>query len=259
MSIQIKNDNVLISDINSLQQTIGGGALATSAQTLIGAINENYATINNNYTTLNTKFNDYLPLTGGTLTGSLSTGGADIILGTSSTTSDDSGDIVFRYGNGSEKSRIWTANEYTTIMGPNYRVYDTSGTQLYSGRLQIEGNYTYNNAWNISSSSGELTTSLSIATHGRPVLILFSWDMQGTAAGHWCTGAVYRGSTHLKSRTVVSASGSYNANGVITYLDVVSAGSYTYTFKLKGGSGTIQYNESNLYGNEQPTLCVFEI
>lgn len=72
MSIQIKNDNVLISDINSLQQTIGGGALATSAQTLIGAINENYATINNNYTTLDTKFNSYLPLTGGTMTGPLS-------------------------------------------------------------------------------------------------------------------------------------------------------------------------------------------
>lgn len=57
MSIQIKNDNVLISDINSLQQTIGGGSLATSAQTLIGAINEIH--------------DGYLPLTGGTITGQL--------------------------------------------------------------------------------------------------------------------------------------------------------------------------------------------
>ena len=230
MAIQIKNDNVLISHIDNL----------------------------------GTK---YLPLSGGTLEGRLYVKGniylegKDLMLRTRDTTTNDSGDIVWYYGNEQEKSRIWTSDVYssTTSVSPYYRVYDETGTNLYSGRLQIEGSYAYNNAWNITSSSGELTTSLSITTHGRPVLILFSWDMQGTAAGHWCTGAVYRDSTHLKSRTVVSAAGSYNANGVITYLDVVSAGSYTYTFKLKSGNGTIQYNESNLYGNEQPVLCIFEI
>lgn len=71
MSIQIKNDNVLISDINSLQQTIGGGSLATSAQTLIGGINENKNNIDTNYTTLNNKFDNYLPLIGGNLTGAV--------------------------------------------------------------------------------------------------------------------------------------------------------------------------------------------
>ena len=74
----------------------------------------------------------------------------------------------------------------------------------------------------------------------------------------WCTGAVYRGNTQLKARTTVG-NGSENQCGIITYLDVVSAGTYTYNFYLKSGSGTISYNETNLFGNEQPSICIFEI
>ena len=65
--ISIKNDNVLIGHIDNLQSQIntlstlcGGGALNTTAKTLVGGINE-----------LNTKFANYLPLTGGTLSGSI--------------------------------------------------------------------------------------------------------------------------------------------------------------------------------------------
>lgn len=64
---------------------------------------------------------------GDTLTGDL----------TLKTSTDDSPDIVFSYGNGSEKSRIWTQNVYTATAGPNYRVYNASGTALYSGTLQV--------------------------------------------------------------------------------------------------------------------------
>ena len=54
------------------------------------------------------------------------------------TTSNDSPDIVWYYANGSkEKSRIWTADTYTTAAGPYYRCYDSSGTQLYSGNLMM--------------------------------------------------------------------------------------------------------------------------
>ena len=80
-----------------------------------------------------------LPLTGGTLTGHLNLAGSDLRLGTPNSSSDDSGDIVFYYGNGAEKSRIWTSGIYTNGIGPWYRVYGFDGTLLYNGRLATVG------------------------------------------------------------------------------------------------------------------------
>lgn len=48
---------------------------------------------------------------------------------------NDTGDIVFYYANGKEKSRIWTDNTYTSKKGPNYRVYKEDGSILYTGSL----------------------------------------------------------------------------------------------------------------------------
>ena len=94
-------------------------------------------------TTILNKFNDYLPLTGGTLTGELNcTGtirlkGTDLRLETSGPNSNDSGDLVYFYGNGNEKMRIWSANEYTTKTSPNFRQYKQDGTGIYSGSLAL--------------------------------------------------------------------------------------------------------------------------
>ena len=79
----------------------------------------------------------YLPLSGGTLTGSLSTNGSDILLKTSDENSDDSGDIVWYYGNGQEKMRIWTENTYSSKLGPSFRLYKKDGTSLFNGSLSL--------------------------------------------------------------------------------------------------------------------------
>jgi hypothetical protein len=60
-------------------------------------------------------------------------------LNLSAASGNDSGDIVWKYTNGNEKSRIWTDNTYTSGIGPNYRVYNESGTALYTGRLATVG------------------------------------------------------------------------------------------------------------------------
>ena len=65
--------------------------------------------------------------------------GSDLTLGTASSNSDDSGDLVYTYGNGNEKMRIWTENEYTAGVGPLYRVNKKDGTLLYYGRLATMG------------------------------------------------------------------------------------------------------------------------
>lgn len=67
--------------------------------------------------------------------GSVSLNGNDLYLKPSSDTSNDSSDIVFTFGSGSEKSRIYMVDNPTSGVGPNYRVKNASGTTLYDGRL----------------------------------------------------------------------------------------------------------------------------
>ena len=81
--------------------------------------------------------NRYLKLTGGALTGNLTLNGTNLILNTSGSSSDDCGDILFNYGGGYEKARIWVDNTPSTLQGPNYRVYDSSGTLLGTTRLAL--------------------------------------------------------------------------------------------------------------------------
>ena len=65
-------------------------------------------------------------------TGRLQVYGGDIHLGTVDSTSNDSGDLAWFYGNGQEKSRIWMDNAPTTKLGAdlNFRAYKSDGTQL---------------------------------------------------------------------------------------------------------------------------------
>ena len=92
---------------------------------------------------MNTKLNAKLNLSGGTLTGGLTTNyqirmnGSDLVMHTPGSSSDDSGDLVWYYGNGREKMRIWSDNEFTGKIGPNFRIYKKDGTAIYSGRLVV--------------------------------------------------------------------------------------------------------------------------
>lgn len=73
---------------------------------------------------------------GGEMTGTLAMKGTDFELKTSGSSSNDSGDIVFRYGNGNEKARIWSDNTYTASSGRlNYRVYNENGIELMSSTI----------------------------------------------------------------------------------------------------------------------------
>lgn len=57
-----------------------------------------------------------------------------IFLHTNSTSSNDSGDIVWTYGDDSEKGRIWMDNDLTSSnCSFNVRSFDTSGSQLTGG------------------------------------------------------------------------------------------------------------------------------
>jgi len=91
---------------------------------------------------------------------------SNINLRTPSSSSDDSGDIVWYYGNGKEKSRLWTANDYTSKSGPQYRVYKSDGTSLYSGTLPLADGTGASGTWGISVSGNAATaTTATTATN----------------------------------------------------------------------------------------------
>lgn len=85
----------------------------------------------------------YLPTAGGAMSGAINMAGTDLNLKTPNSSSDDSGDIVWYYGNGKEKMRIWSSDTYTAVTGPKFRIYKNDGTSLYSGSLAL-GNHTHN-------------------------------------------------------------------------------------------------------------------
>ena len=79
----------------------------------------------------------YLPLSGGTMTGSIIMKGVNIYMDPADSSSNATPDIVFRYGNGSEKARIWVDDTFSSALGPQFRIYNTAGTQIVSTRLAL--------------------------------------------------------------------------------------------------------------------------
>lgn len=161
--------------------TINGSSITplTAHQSL-----DNYVTLNTNQTISGRKkFSNQVDLLG-----------TDLILQTSGSSSNDSGDIAFYYGNGKEKARIWTTNVYTTSSGPNYRVYKEDGTSLYSGRLALISeiptvtNYYWANV-KISSTSSTTTTP-TFTKWTTSDLNLVSYTTGGKDLGMKVTGSV---------------------------------------------------------------------
>ena len=70
--------------------------------------------------------------------GDIKTNGNDIILATNDSSTNHSGDILYTYGNGSKKSRIWMDDEVSSNNPrPNYESFDSSGNQVASGQLAL--------------------------------------------------------------------------------------------------------------------------
>lgn len=77
----------------------------------------------------------YVSKSGDSMSGALDMLGVDINLKTSGSSSNDSADIAWWYGNGQEKARIWTDNLPTTNTGLNYRAYDSDGLELVNTKI----------------------------------------------------------------------------------------------------------------------------
>ena len=138
----------------------GGFTSVADAKTVLGLKSAAY-TASTDYLSSSTKYAGSSSAGGPAL--SVSTAGGDVVLGTPSSSSDDSGDIVWNYGNGKEKARLWQDNTYTAKAGPTYRIYKSDGTALYNGRLPLADGTSASGTWGISI-TGNAATATKLAT-----------------------------------------------------------------------------------------------
>lgn len=134
----------IINKINALGNSLASVAFSGSYNDLINkptvAEIDDSSTANNkawSASKIGTDLGGKVSKTGDSMTGSLDLLGSELHLKTTSSSSNDSGDIVWFYGNGQEKARIWTADSPTTINDGrlNFRCYKSDGTALSSGKL----------------------------------------------------------------------------------------------------------------------------
>lgn len=114
---------------NSIQTTVELGDKQT--RTMSGTVTSSGGTASS----------AWVKKTGDTMSGDLHMQGKDIVLSTYNTNSNDSGDIVWRYGNGNEKARIWSQETISDGFQLFYRSYAENGTQIYNGFLTPSAYY----------------------------------------------------------------------------------------------------------------------
>ena len=187
------------------KQNITDNTLSTTDKTIVGAINELYSnkadtsdlatvafsgsyndlsntpnvaeiddssTANNkawSASKIGTDLGGKVSKSGDTMTGNLTLAGNELHMGTASSSSNDSGGIVWYFGNGQEKARVWTADSPTTADDGrlNFRCYKSDGTQLSSGKLATNGDL----ATKVSKSGDTMSGQLSFSNTSRNIQI----------------------------------------------------------------------------------------
>lgn len=125
---------------------------------------------------------------------------------------------------------------------------DQGALQSFSGYVP---NYAQSNASSVTkSASGDIIVSQSITTAGRPIQIIASGDANPLSAGGWVQLQLFRDGTAI-GKKVQSESSASNENVpyCLNFIDAPTAGTYTYSVKIVGGSGaSFQFGEAD--GNQ---------
>lgn len=188
-----------------------------------------------------------LDKTGGEMTGTLAMKGTDFELKTSGSSSNDSGDIIFRYGNGNEKARIWSDNTYTASSGRlNYRVYNENGLELMSSTIPSLSDIPSGTMlWNNGSTTWVVGNNITCSADSGE----FSFDVTDNSSGnsdnvYW---HVWSGNLGNSMIQCYPKSGTVNIPYTLTVAgNAVATQTWTQTYYLPLTGGTIS---GRIYGN----------
>lgn len=124
----------------------------------------------------------------------------------------------------------------------------------------VSTNYVQSNATSITVNTSTPTAvcSVSITTLGKPVLLIVSGDRNPAADGNWHWGQFYRDSTGIGKQTIGQMSfASHNQPFSQSFVDTPAAGTYTYSFRVWFGQGSITYGETG--DIQAPTIIAMEL
>jgi len=102
------------------------------------------------------------------------------------------------------------------------------------------GHYKFPVGSGLDGSTSSISGSITITTHGNPVYLITCGDNNPNGGGgYWHYINLYRDGVNLSRQIDVAPANSYNTPFGMIYLDVVPAGTYTYTITYSLGVGTI--------------------
>lgn len=136
-----------------------------------------------------------------------------------------------------------------------------SGTWTSWNKVALQGGYggTRGTAsYTFDASNTSRTLSVTFTTHGRPVFIAVSGDLNPTTADvAWMTIDLYSDSTQLCRQIAQSNANSHNIPFHCSYLTSCAAGSHTFKVVFTRGAGTFTLSEGGAI--QAPNFSVFEI
>ena len=121
---------------------------------------------------------------------------------------------------------------------------DITGKVVTSSQTQGQG-FSDASAVTINSTTATSLAEVTITTTGKPVMLTACGNSNPGQTGGFFLYRLYRGSTEIGKRHKAENGGTSSQNFVfaITHIDVVTAGTYTYSIKAYQGSGTHTFGE----------------
>ena len=121
---------------------------------------------------------------------------------------------------------------------------DITGKVVTSSQTQVQG-ISDASAVTINSTTATSLAEVTITTTGKPVMLTACGNSNPGQTGGFFLYRLYRDSTEIGKRHKAENGGTSSQNFVfaITHIDVVAAGTYTYSIKAYQGSGTHVFGE----------------
>ena len=121
---------------------------------------------------------------------------------------------------------------------------DITGKVVTSSQTQVQG-ISDASAVTINSTTATSLAEVTITTTGKPVMLTACGNSNPGQTGGFFLYRLYRDSTEIGKRHKAENGGTSSQNFVfaITHIDVVTAGTYTYSIKAYQGSGTHTFGE----------------
>jgi hypothetical protein len=150
-----------------------------------------------------------------------------------------------------DNSNNWAGNAIGTS-----KIADSAITRAKMGWDQVS-NRSNATAVTVGTSTYTTIASTTITTNGKPVLLVFSGDMNPATGTGWGFSRFHRGETAIGKAILIESGGSLNAMCGNVWIDTPSAGTYTYSIRWSTIVNSIIFGE---VGDVQaPNFCAIEL